>query len=183
MACTQILSGISRDCLSNRGGVKSVLVFNAADIDLGSMVWEEDDNLRADALEEFSLKSGKSAVSFEFRRGAASLTSTETVNSENGSQFVTNELTMTFHRMSAARRSAIVKLQSAELAAIVEDENGNKWYLGPTDRGDGDEPLTLSDGSALSGASWEDQNGYTVTLSGRSKGMPWPYLDGDPSNP
>jgi len=183
MACTQTLSGITRDCLSNRGGVKSVLLFNAADIDLSTMVWEEDMDLGSVALDEFSLLSGKSAVSFEFRRGAASLNSTETVNSENGSQFVTNELTMTFHRMSTARRSAIVKLQSAELGAIVEDENGNKWYLGPTDKGDADEPLILSAGSALSGTSWEDPNGYTVTLSNRSKKMPWPYNNGDPSNP
>jgi len=181
MSCTQVLSGIPRDCLSNRGGVRSVLLFNAADINFGSLVWEEDMEGHV-AVDELSLKSGKSAVAFEFRRGAASLNSTETVNTENGAEFVTNELTMTFHRMSTAKRSAIVQLQFAELAAIVEDENGKKWYLGPTDSSYSDEPLIMTAGDGLTGTSWEDRNGYSVTLSNRSKQMPWPYNNGDPSN-
>ena len=182
MPCTQILSGISRDCLANKGGVKSVLIFNAADIDFDSAVWEEDMVYGSVALDEISLKSGKSAVAFEFRRGAATLTSTETVNEENGAAFVTNELVMTFHKMNTAKRSALVKLQFAELAAIVEDDNGNKWWLGPTDKNEGDEPLILTAGDGLTGTTWEDRNGYSITLSNRSKRMPWPYNNGDPSN-
>jgi len=182
MPCTQILSGISRDCLANRGGVKSVLIFNAADIDYGSFIWEEDIDLGSVAIDEFSLKTGKSAVSFEFRKGAASLTSTENTNAENGASFVTNELVLTFHKMNTAKRSALVLLQFAELGAIVEDENGKKWYLGPTDKSDGDEPLILTAGDGLTGTTWEDRNGYSITLSNRSRRMPWPYNNGDPSN-
>lgn len=181
MPCTQTLSGISRDCNRNSGGVRRVWLFNAADID--TFQWDVSDPDAPHGVDIVYLKTGKASVEFEFRPGAASLTSTETVSAENGSRYVQNELTMTFHRMDSAKRAALVKLQFAELAAVVLDNNGREWYLGPTDKPaigysaiEGDEPLMQTGGDGLTGTDWGDRNGYSIVLSSRSKDKPWPYL-------
>ena len=181
MPCTQTLSGISRDCNRNSGGVRRVWLFNAADID--TFQWDVSDPDAPHGVDIVYLKTGKASVEFEFRPGAASLTSTETVSAENGSRYVQNELTMTFHRMDSAKRAALVKLQFAELAAVVLDNNGEEWYLGPTDKPaagysaiEGDEPLMQTGGDGLTGTDWGDRNGYSIVLSSRSKDKPWPYL-------
>lgn len=181
MPCTQTLSGISRDCHRNSGGVRRVWLFNAADID--TFQWDVSDPDAPHGVDIVYLKTGKASVEFEFRPGAASLTSTETVSAENGSRYVQNELTMTFHRMDSAKRAALVKLQFAELAAVVLDNNGEEWYLGPTDKPaigysaiEGDEPLMQTGGDGLTGTDWGDRNGYSIVLSSRSKDKPWPYL-------
>lgn len=181
MPCTQTLSGISRDCHRNFGGVRRVWLFNAADID--TFQWDVSDPDAPHGVDIVYLKTGKASVEFEFRPGAASLTSTETVSAENGSRYVQNELTMTFHRMDSAKRAALVKLQFAELAAVVLDNNGEEWYLGPTDKPaigysaiEGDEPLMQTGGDGLTGTDWGDRNGYSIVLSSRSKDKPWPYL-------
>ena len=182
MSCTQTLSGISRDCSANNGGVKRVVLFSSAYIDNVAF----DDGEDPSVISDVNMKAGfPGVVELQFRRGAAYLTSTEAVSAENGSQYVQNELSMTFHRMDTAKRSAIAKLQFGEYAAIVDDMNGKRWYLGPVfgpTLNLSDEPLVMTGGDGLTGTEWGDRNGYTVVLTNRSEGMPWEYEeDYDPS--
>ena len=153
-------------------------LFNAADID--TFRWDVSDPDAPHGVDIVYLKTGKASVEFEFRPGAASLTSTETVSAENGSRYVQNELTMTFHRMDSAKRAALVKLQFAELAAVVLDNNGEEWYLGPTDKPaigysaiEGDEPLMQTGGDGLTGTAYGDRNGYSITFHWVSAELPW----------
>ena len=177
MPCTQTLSGISRDCVRNAGGVRRVWLFNAADID--TFRWDVSDPDAPHGVDIVYLKTGKASVEFEFRPGAASLTSTETVSAENGSRYVQNELTMTFHRMDSAKRIEILALMSAELVIVAEDANGKRWCLGAFAGGSVTDPVigSTSTGDGLTGTARADRNGYSITLQDNSKELPYEVAD------
>lgn len=161
MACTQTLAGITRDCLPNMGGIAKVWLANFANI--GTLTES------SGAITAVSMLNSEKFKLYEFARNTSNLSSNYTVNAENGTTFVESDLLMVFNRMDTAKRLEIVALAQGELAAIVEDNNGTKWFLGH------DNPLTLSAGDGLTGTARGDRNGYSVTLHDQSDEMPMPF--------
>lgn len=161
MACTQTLAGIIRDCLPNMGGIRAVYLANYADVDA---VTESEGMITAIAM-----VNNAKFKKYEFARNTSSMSSNYAVNAENGTTYVETDLLMVFNRMDTAKRLEIVALAQGELVAIVEDNNGNMWYLGH------DEPLTLNAGDGLTGTARADRNGYSVTLRDNSLEMPFPF--------
>ena len=163
MACTQTLKGITRDCLSNSGGVRSVWLANKADID--SIMLNPLDG----AVTLILMKTGKSFYEYQFARGTASMSSNYAVNAENGTKYVETDLVMVFARMNTAKRNELISLKGAELAALVEDQNGKVWLLGH------EHPLEMTAGDGLTGTAYADRNGYSITLHDVSPQMPREY--------
>lgn len=166
MACTQTLAGIIRDCLPNMGGIRAVYLANFADV---SSLTEA-----SGAITTVSMSGSAVFKKYEFARNTSSLTSNYAVNAENGTTYVESDLLMVFNRMDTAKRLEIVALAQGELVAIVEDNNGNKWYLGH------DEPLTINAGDGQTGTARADRNGYSVTLRDNSLEMPFPFTGSVP---
>ncbi len=169
MACTQTLAGISRDCLRNVGGIRTVWIANYADID--SMDYIEDGLFSSP-----NMVVGKVFFEYQFARGAASLSSTYQVNAENGTKYVQNDLVLTFNRMDTTKRKAILALLGAELVIVAEDNNGNRWVLGANHQGPNFGPAVVgadSDADGLTGTAYADRNGYSVTFHWVSPEMPW----------
>ena len=166
MACTQTLAGIIRDCLPNMGGIRAVYLANFADV---SSLTEASGVITA-----VSMASSAVFHKYEFARNTSSMASNYAVNAENGTTYVETDLLMVFNRMDTAKRLEIVALAQGELVAIVEDNNGNMWYLGH------DEPLTLGAGDGLTGTARADRNGYSVTLRDNSLEMPFPFTGAVP---
>lgn len=161
MACTQTLAGIIRDCLPNMGGLRAVYLANFADV---SSLTES-----AGAISAVSMANSAVFKKYEFARNTASMTSNYAVNAENGTTYVETDLLMVFNRMDTTKRLEIVAMAQGELVAIVEDNNGNKWYLGH------DEPLTINAGDGQTGTARADRNGYSVTLRDNSLELPFPF--------
>lgn len=161
MACTQTLSGITRDCLGNNGGIKTVWLANFDDV---SSVTES-----AGAITAVAMATGKTFHKYEFPRNTSSMSSNYAVNAENGTSYVETDLLMVFTRMDTAKRLEIVAMAQGLLAAIVEDNNGNKWYLGH------DYPVTINAGDGLTGTARGDRNGYSITLRDESQELPFPF--------
>lgn len=161
MACTQTLAGIVRDCLPNMGGIRAVYLANFADVD---SLTEASGSISA-----VSMAGSAKFYKYEFARNTSSLSSNYAVNAENGTTYVETDLLMVFNRMDTAKRLEITALAQGELVAIVEDNNGTKWYLGH------DEPLTINAGDGLSGTARADRNGYSITLRDNSLEMPLPF--------
>lgn len=166
MACTQTLAGIIRDCLPNMGGIRAVYLANYADV---SSLTEA-----SGVITTVSMSGSAVFKKYEFARNTSSLTSNYAVNAENGTTYVESDLLMVFNRMDTAKRLEIVALAQGELVAIVEDNNGNKWYLGH------DEPLTINAGDGQTGTARADRNGYSVTLRDNSLEMPFPFTGSVP---
>lgn len=161
MACTQTLAGIVRDCLPNMGGIRAVYLANYADIDTLTEA--------SGAISAVSMVGSAKFYKYEFARNTSSLSSNYAVNAENGTTYVESDLLMVFNRMDTAKRLEITALAQGELVAIVEDNNGTKWYLGH------DEPLTINAGDGLTGVARADRNGYSITLRDNSLEMPLPF--------
>lgn len=161
MSCVQTLSGITRDCLANIGGVRAVWLANYANVDALTEA--------AGAITAISMLNSEKFKEYQFARNTASLTSNNTVNAENGTSYVESDLVMVFNRMDTNKRLEVVAMAQGELVAIVEDNNGNMWYLGH------DFPLTLSAGDGQTGTARGDRNGYSVTLHDMSDEMPMPF--------
>lgn len=158
MSCSQILSGIAKDCGSSRGGIKRTLLANRADV---GRITVTDDQITAIAM-----AAGTYFLEYNFPAGTSSLDSSWQLN-ENGTKYVQSLLQLSFSRMNTSKRAAIMSLAQADLAAIVEDVNGDFWFLGF------DEAVQLSDGGLGSGVSRTDNNGYTLTLEDNSSALPY----------
>lgn len=161
MACTQTLTGISRDCLGNNGGIRKVWLANYDNV--ASLT------VSAGAITAISMSNSEKFKLYEFARNTSSLSSNYAVNAENGTSYVESDLLMVFNRMDTSKRLEIVALAQGNLVAIVEDNNGNKWYLGK------DFPVTINAGDGLTGTARGDRNGYSITLRDESAQLPYPF--------
>ena len=161
MACSQTLAGISRDCAANMGGIKVVYLANHSDV---TSLTEA-----SGAITAVTMASSKKFYKYEFQPGTSSLSSNYAVNAENGTKYVESDLLMVFNRMDTTKRLEITAMAQGALVAIVEDNNGNMWYLGH------DDPVFLNAGDGLTGTARGDRNGYSVTLRDTSIEMPMPF--------
>lgn len=160
-ACNAItLAGIERDCESNMGGVRKVWVILKSALPESAITG-------SDGVITGLNPSGSSFVSFNFRKGAASMTSNLQKDDTAGSYYWETDLVMNFQRMEAAKRVAVMALTQAECAAIVEDSNGKYWLLGK------DEYLAGTAGTGETGQAKTDANQYTVTLQDSSLELPY----------
>ena len=164
MACTQTLSGITRDCANSNGGILEVYIANFDDVTAVTVT--------SNKITGITMASSKKFKTFQFRRNTGSLSSTYQISPENGSSYVESDLVLTFSRMETTKRVAITALAQGTLRAIVKDANGLYWFLGF------DEPLYASAGDGLTGQARGDRNGYSITLQDVSLEMPYEILVG-----
>ena len=159
MSCIQTLSGITKDCSSNMGGIQEVLIANAADV-TGVTITENQ-------ISAIAMASSAKFKRYSFAKNTGSLTSTYTIDPASGVKYVTSDLLLQFNRMQTQARVEITALALGELVCIVKDANGKYWYLGK------DEPVNASAGDGQTGTARGDANRYTITLQDESLEMPY----------
>ena len=177
MACTQTLTGITRDCLRNIGGIRTVWIANAGDI-------ASIDGTGYGEFSGFNMKTGKKFYEYQFARGTASMSSNYQVNAENGTKYVQTDLVLVFNRMDTTKRKELLALLGAELVIVAEDNNGIMWTLGAIAAGLITNPVVGADSDAdgLTGTAYADRNGYSITFHWVSPGMPWETLATPPTS-
>ena len=159
MSCSQTLSGITRDCAANMGGIKRVLIANAADVASVSVT--------SDEISGITMEASKKFLEFNFRPNTGNMTSTWQVNADNGTAYVQTLLQMVFNRMETSKRVAIQALAQAEVVCIVEDMNGKYFYMGF------ESPVFINAGDGQTGTARADGNGYSITLEYDSVELPY----------
>jgi hypothetical protein len=160
MACTQTLSGLTRDCLTSLGGIIEVLIANADDVATITIGSNKVTGITMSGQAKFKR--------YALRRGNGSMTSNVTVDSQNGVYYVENNVLMRFVRMDTAKRVEFMAIAQADTIAIVHDANGLYWLVG-----DKDYPLTLGSGGAgQTGEASSDRNGYDIPLYNQSPNLP-----------
>ena len=159
MSCIQTLSGLTRDCSSNMGGIVEALIANYADV---TGVTVSDGIISA-----ISMASSAKFKRYSFAKNTGSLTSNYNIDAASGVKYVTTDLLLQFNRMEASKRVEITALALGDLAIIVKDANGKYWYLGK------DEPVNASAGDGQTGTARGDANRYTITLQDESQEMPY----------
>lgn len=162
MACNpQVFSGLPANCDANRGGVQVVYIANKADVSSVSL------DGTSKMIKTITMVDSKKFKAYHFKKGAASFTSTFTLDNANGVNFVTTVLSVNFAKMETVKRIEMQALSLGEMAVIVLDSNGAYWYLGK------DEPVYASAGTGETGAAKTDANQYTIELTDESNDLPY----------
>jgi len=148
-ACA-VSSSINNSCLSQVGGLRKVYIF-------------QDVTGTTETSGEISAIAGSgNCYTFELRKnGGSSLTETINNSLENGTLFYQQDLVMVFHKLDTTLRNQIKLLaQNRGLKVVVEDNNGDLFFLGKDFDGG-----YLSAGTAATGVSFGDASNYSITLS------------------
>lgn len=165
MGCVQTISGIARDCQSNLGGLKKVYI---APYDEGLTL-----AITSGAIDTLTQSVGAAKFkAFNFRAGAASLTSTSTIDAVSGINMVQTQLVMNFGRMESVKRTEIQALLQGEVQVIAVDNNGIAWFLGK------DTPVVaIGSQNGQTGAAKTEANQYSITIQDESAELPYPFTD------
>lgn len=147
--CTSYtLKGLNAGCKDSVGGVAKVWLADFSEVN-----WTIDSSTHLatpDATTAFKV--------YNLRRGAASMTSTLTVN-ENAGSYFTTEVAMNFLKMENAKRLEVMAMLMGQATGVVKDRNGKYWAIGV------ENPLEGSAGTGETGTAAGDANQYTVTIS------------------
>ena len=152
-------------CDGNTGGIKNVWVALKCDVVATKGVDEQNNAVATVAAADESQKP-KPFYEYAFRKNTSSFTSTLNADQDNLTSYWVTELTMNFKKTEAAKRMSLMALVQNDCVAVVEDNNGVKWFLGF------DEPLVATAGTHNSGTQRSDSNSYEITLSDESNEAP-----------
>lgn len=177
MACLNFytLTGISTDCNPSLAGIKKAYLGYADDF---TVTIEDSDSGRTVTL---SGETGAKLYVYSFNKQTGSLTSTLTKDETNGTRYYTNTVALQFTKMEQAKHLEVEAMAAEHLIGIIEDNNGKYWLVG------GDSYLSTDEATAQSGQSFDDLNGYNLTLNAMSAYLPFEidledfqsYIDGE----
>lgn len=152
-ACETNLAGIKKAYIANYENVISVAV-SGNDVDLTYVITG------------ISMSGDTKFYAYNFAKQTGSLTSTLTKDEANGTRYYTNVAALQFSKMEARKHLEFSALAADPTALIVEDNNGKKWFIGY------DSYASATEGTAQSGQSFDDLNGYNISLSAQSAYLP-----------
>ena len=158
MATCTLTAGIPLACLSSTGGVKNVSIAAFKD----DAVWTE---LNGEITD---LTNGNTFYQYKFRPQTAAWNDEGNHSVENGTDFYTQTVTMTFHKMETTKRNNLLVLKGTQMHVIVETQNGDFWLLGYKNG------MNMTASSGGTGQGYADLNGYNITLSGSEPDMAIP---------
>lgn len=164
MSCLQTLAGIARDCDSSMGGVKRVLIANHDDVATVTVT--------SGKITAVTMAGGATFKEYVFRKETSSMESAWQVNGQNGTVYIHTALTLMFHHMTTAKRQEMNALASGTFAVVVEDNNGQYWYMGF------DNPVVIDSGEQNgTGTAMADANRYGIVLGDDSRELPYEVAD------
>ena len=153
------LNGIGVQCADNIGGISRVFIAKYEDV----TTTVEQGVITAITIAESKDKFKE----YNFRKATGGMTSTATINDQNGTIYYSTVLSLQFNGTQATKQAEINTLVRSNLAVIVEDRRGKYWYLGK------DSEVTSTAATMAAGTAYEDLNGYTLELTDVSKEMPY----------
>lgn len=167
--CGITLKGIDFGCKDGVGGIKNI--------------WLADWSAAAPSIDSSTkrytatIKTGSSPATYVFklyriRTGNGSMNTTLNADEANGIAYTTTDLYMKFTKLTEDGRDEVAEILRGNVAAIVETNTGEYYGLGA------EHPLTLTAGTANTGAALGDFNGYEVTLQDYASTLPY-LLDED----
>lgn len=160
MGCCVTLSGIIRGCDTSIGGIRRAW---AACADEAGSPTITNDMVSA-------LPSASAWHLYEFNKQTGSVT-TNITKSDTGAVFYSSDIVLQFAKQETSKRLEVIAIAASDTNWIIEDNNGKYWYFGQYSG------VTLSEGTAETGTTFEDLNGYNITLNDLSDVLPYEVTD------
>lgn len=162
MAClaNYTLKGIAASCESNLAGIKRAWLGYAEDFEF---------SIANDSAHTITVTpaTGATLHEYAFNKQTGSLTSTLTKDETNGTNYYTNAVTLQFTRMEQSKHLEVEAMAKEHLVGIILDNNGEYHLVGA------DSYLSLDEDTTQSGQSYDDLNGYQLTLNAMSAYKPF----------
>ena len=156
------LTGIKLDCNPVLAGIKRVyLGYN------DQLTITPDAKTQTATIAAKSGATGAKLYAYDIVANTGGLTSTITKNEQNGTRYYTNTIAMQFNRLEAKNHLEVQAMAAEALVAIVETNDGKYWVVGA------DSYLSATESTAQTGSSFDDLNGYTISLAARSAYLPF----------
>jgi len=170
------LAGRSIECADVVGGLKAVY-FADSFMDLTTIATAtESTGVMEDLHADDGSESGTYQVyKYELRPELSSMTINIQADTNNGTVFYEQTLSLMFHKLKAVDSNKIVELAKGRLNAYVLDNNDQVYVLGA------ENGLDISGGNLTTGTSFGDMNGFQLDFSGRELYPVW-FLP-EPSDP
>ena len=167
MGCSlHALKGLPQStCETNLAGIKKVYIANyenVADVGISETGY---------TVTSITMTGSTKFYAYNFAKQTGSLTSTLTKDETNGTRYYTNAVALQFNKMEAKKHLEIAALSQDPTAVIVLDNNGKYWFVGY------DSYASATDGTTQSGQSFDDLNGYNITLTAQSAYLPFEITD------
>lgn len=156
MACSNLTGNITLDCNDSNGGIDKIFIANGP----VESITEAAGVITAITVGGSALVPGD-FFEFEVPRQTSSFTETINVSQENATVFYDQALTMVFNKMEAAKRDQILLMAQATNMVVVFKDNNGKFFSVGVEKG-----AYMTAGSAVSGTTYGDRNGYEITISG-----------------
>ena len=148
MAC-DLTSSYTLDCKDSVGGVKEIYFIEFANV----TGYTSGTGNEISAITKASTKVFRK---YQQIRETASFTETINDNIVNGTNYVTQELSIFLPKKQTALRDEIALLGQNRLVAVVVDNNGKAFIMGKSNGVD------RNGGTANSGTAFADRNGYEL---------------------
>lgn len=156
------LTGIKLDCNPVLAGIKRVyLGYN------DQLTITPNTETQTATITAKESASGAKLYPYDVVANTGGLTSTITKNEQNGTRYYTNTIAMQFTRLDADKHLEVQAMAAEALVAIVETNDGKYWVVGA------DSYLSATESTAQTGSSFDDLNGYTISLAARSAYLPF----------
>ena len=157
------LKGIALDCKPVLAGIKRVyLGYN----DQLTITPDPQTQTATIAAKEGAESTAK-LYAYDIVANTGGLTSTITKNEQNGTRYYTNTIAMQFNRLEAKKHLEVQAMAAEALVAVVETNDGRYWVVGA------DSYLSATESNVQTGSSFDDLNGYTISLAARSAYLPF----------
>jgi len=153
------LAAIAKQCKDNAGGIKAIYI---ADVDSISGVTAS----TGETITSIAMSGTAKFQKWEFAAQTGTFTSTATISEENGTLYFQNDCSLVFAQMEKVKRLQIMAATVSNTVVIVKDSNDRLFYMGY------DNPVSASAAGGEAGTAMGDRNGYTITLTDFSKGLP-----------
>jgi len=159
MSCL-MLSGLTLDCKSAVGGIKSIRLIQH-DL-LGTIT----PTASAEAvITGITPTGGNKFWLWQFREETGNFTEAHKVNSVAGLTSYEQTLTVRIDPVSQARKAILYRAGLKNVAIIVEDNNGKYWLMGEQFGAKITDESTANSGTALG----DDATGFTITFKAMEK--------------
>ena len=117
-------------------------------------------------ISAITMAGGATFYEYEFNKNTSSFTEVKSTNQQNGTELVTQTITLKFNRREQTKYNKIKLLgQFKDLAVIIKDSNDLYFFVGLTNG------VNLTEVNSSTGTSKTDSNNYTLTLVGEEPDM------------
>ncbi len=158
MACT-LTQGVSLSCKDAMGGISEIKIKALTSVPAGLTVTSG----------QITLTELTGWYTYQFEKETGNLTEAANINTQNGTLYYTQTLTIKIHDLSSSLQEELYNVAQGRLLIACKDNNGNAWLLGSETYAE------MTANNAATGTAFADMSGYEITFTSHSK-APMPSL-------